>query len=76
MQELVIGGIYKHFKGHLYRLLLVGKDADSLSEKVIYQILENDKDIWIRDREEFLSLVDNIKYPEVKQKYRFELQDN
>lgn len=74
MQELIIGGIYKHFKGHIYKVLCVGKDADNLSEKVIYQNIEDEKNIWIRDKEEFLSLVDKEKYPEIKQNYRFELQ--
>lgn len=73
MQELVVGGIYKHFKGHVYKVLCVGKDASNLKEKVVYQNVSNDE-IWIREKEEFLSLVDKEKYPEVEQKYRFELQ--
>lgn len=74
MQELIIGGIYKHFKGHVYKVLCVGKDADNLTEKVVYQNIETN-DIWIRDKEEFLSFVDKEKYPNVEQKYRFELQN-
>lgn len=73
MQELVIGGIYKHFKGHVYKLLCVAKDADNLKEKIVYQNLDNENDIWVRDKEEFLSLVDKDKYPKVDQKFRFEL---
>jgi hypothetical protein len=73
MQELVIGGIYKHFKGHVYKLLFVAKDADNLKEKIVYQNLDNENDIWVRDKEEFLSLVDKDKYPKVDQKFRFEL---
>ena len=73
MQELVVGGIYKHFKGHVYRLLFVGKDADDLSEKIIYQNVNDEKDIWIRNKDEFLSVVDKEKYPNVKQEFRFEL---
>ena len=73
MQELVIGGLYKHFKGHVYKVLCVGKDAEDLSERVVYQNVDNEE-IWIREKEEFLSLVDKEKYPDVEQKYRFELQ--
>ena len=65
-------GCYKHFKGHRYRVLAVGKDAETCKEKVVYQNLEDDADIWIRDLEEFLSEVDHEKYPDVKQKFRFE----
>lgn len=71
MRELVVGGIYKHFKGHIYKVLYIGRDVDSLTEKVIYQNIETNE-IWVRDKQEFLSLVDNIKYPNVEQKYRFE----
>ena len=73
MQELVVGGIYKNFKWHVYRLLFVGKDADDLSEKIIYQNVNDEKDIWIRNKDEFLSVVDKEKYPNVKQEFRFEL---
>ena len=72
MQELVIGGIYRHFKGHIYRVLCVGKDVDTLKEKVVYQNIEKEDDIWVRDKDEFLSCVDKKKYKEVKQRYRFE----
>lgn len=75
MQELVIGGIYKHFKGDIYKVLCTGKYADDLSEKVVYQNVNDENDIWIRDKQEFLSLVDDKKYPDVKQKFRFELID-
>ncbi len=74
MQELVIGGVYKHFKGHVYKVIAVGKDAENLEEKVVYQNVEDESDIWIREKNEFLSLVDKEKYPDVEQKYRFELQ--
>ena len=72
MQELVIGGIYRHFKGHIYKVLCVGRDASTLEEVVVYQNVEKEEDIWVRGKEEFLSLVDKEKYPEIKQKYRFE----
>lgn len=76
MQKLVIGGIYKHFKGHIYKVLFIARDADNLSEKVIYQNIYDENDIWIRDKNEFLSKVDKSKYPNVEQEFRFELQNN
>lgn len=74
MQELVMGGIYKHFKGHVYKVIAVCKDADNLKEKVVYQNVEDENDIWVRDKDEFLSKVDKEKYPLVKQEFRFQLQ--
>lgn len=63
--------LYRHFKGHVYKIVCVAKDSDDLRDKVIYQNIQNNE-IWVRDLEEFLSPVDQEKYPDVKQKYRFE----
>lgn len=70
-RELNNQALYKHFKGHTYRIVAVAKDCEDLSLKVVYQNVENDE-TWVRDLEEFLSEVDHQKYPDVKQKYRFE----
>ncbi len=69
--EVVVGGTYKHFKGHIYKVLCLAKDSEDLSIKVVYQNTENN-DIWVRPIEEFESKVDKNKYPDVKQEYRFE----
>ena len=73
-RKVKINKIYKHFKGHKYKVIGIGKDSETLEEKVIYQNIETDE-IWIRNKKEFLSLVDKNKYPNVTQKYRFELEE-
>lgn len=75
MQELKINRVYKHFKGDYYLVEDVAKDSETNKEVVIYRKLYDDGSLWVRDKEMFLSEVDHNKYPNVKQKYRFELQE-
>lgn len=74
MREVCAGQIYKHFKGNLVEVILIAKDSEDLSEKVVYKHLDTGE-FWIRDKEMFLSPVDKVKYLDVEQEYRFEFQD-
>lgn len=73
--EVKIKGIYKHFKGNYYIVEDIGYDSETEKEVVIYRALYGDNKLWIRNKDMFLSEVDHNKYPDIKQKYRFELID-
>lgn len=75
MRKIVVNGIYKHFKGDYYIVEDIGLCSESGVECVIYRALYGDGTLWIRPVSMFLESVDKNKYPDVKQKYRFELQD-
>ena len=75
MQELKINGIYKHFKGDYYLVEDIAKNSETEEEMVVYRKLYDDGSLWVRHKDMFLSEVDHEKYPNVKQKYRFELQE-
>ena len=66
-----VGKVYKHFKGHVYEVIVIATDSEDLRKKVIYKNVET-KDIWVRDYNMFNSLVDKEKYPNIEQVYRFE----
>jgi hypothetical protein len=71
-RKIKINSIYKHFKGNLYKVIAIGKYSEDERLMVVYQALYGNNDIWIRDYDMFNSFVDKEKYPNVKQKYRFE----
>lgn len=71
--EIHKGQKYRHFKGNIYEIIDVATHTENLEELIIYQ---SDGKVWARPKNMFLSEVDHEKYPEVKQKYRFELIDN
>ena len=75
MNNLVIHGIYRHFKGDYYLVEDIALDSETNKEMVVYRKLYDDCSLWVRPVEMFLSEVDHNKYPNVKQKYRFELVD-
>lgn len=74
MRELKINGIYKHFKGGSYLVEDIALNSETKEEFVVYRALYGDCKLWIRPKDMFLSEVDREKYPNVKARYRFELQ--
>ena len=75
LRDLKIKGIYRHFKGNYYLVEDIATDSETKEQYVIYRKLYDDNSLWIRPLDMFLSEVDHKKYPNVKQRYRFELQE-
>lgn len=78
MNELIIHGIYRHYKGDYYIVEGVAHHSETDEELVIYRgLYENEYMYCARPKDMFLSEIDPAKIPadQPKQKYRFELQN-
>lgn len=72
MREIVIHGVYRHFKGNFYYVEGVAAHSETGESYVVYRALYGERKLYIRPLEMFLSPVDREKYPSVEQFYRFE----
>ncbi len=77
-REIKVGNIYKHFKGHVYKVIAIGYDSEKYSDDnpeeakvVVYENVDT-KEVWVRPYDMFNSKVDKEKYPSITQEYRFE----
>lgn len=73
--EVVIHGIYRHFKGDYYMVEDIATHSETREKYVIYRALYGERNLYIRPYDMFSSEMDREKYPNVEQQYRFQLQN-
>lgn len=70
-REIKAGDKFRHFKGNIYEVIAVATHTETLDKLVIYKRVDCEK-VFARPYEMFISKVDEDKYPNATQKYRFE----
>lgn len=72
MEEAVIGGIYRHYKGNNYKLLAVATHSETLEKMAVYQALYGERGIWVRPLAMFTETIEK----DGQSLKRFELIEN
>ena len=62
MKDLEIGAVYKHYKGHSYKVIGVARYSETQEEMVVYEALYNNSEfgensLWVRPKAMFLENV-------------------
>lgn len=48
MQDIKIGGTYRHYKGNEYIVIAIARHSETLEEMVIYRDTKDEGKIWAR----------------------------
>ena len=79
------GDIVQHFKREtvsdnekqqnkfLYEIIGKATDSETREKVMVYRALYDSKELFVRPYDMFISEVDHDKYPNIIQKYRFEI---
>ena len=55
-------GVYRHFKGNLYRLITVARHSETLEEMLVYQALYGEGGFWVRPAAMWDEIVEKENY--------------
>lgn len=58
---MITPGIYKHYKGNLYKVFAIAKHSETLEDMVVYQALYGEYGLWVRPAVMFEEMVGEVK---------------
>ena len=47
-EPIIRAGIYKHYKGGLYKVIGIAKDSETNEQLVVYRSAEDGRQLWVR----------------------------
>ena len=56
--DLIIGGVYEHYKGKKYCVVGVAKHSETVEDMVVYRQLYGEHGLWVRPKNMFLENVE------------------
>ena len=56
-KNIVLGSLYEHYRGLLYKILHIARHIETLEELIVYQALYGEGDVWVRPLSMFLEEV-------------------
>lgn len=65
--------MYRHFKGNIYQIRCLARHSETGEMMVVYQAMYDTFQIYVRPLAMFMEEVDTDRYPDARQRYRFEL---
>ena len=57
MQKILVGKIYRHYKGNSYKIIAIAKHSETLEDMIIYQSVK-DEATWARPKSMWNDVVD------------------
>ena len=52
-KPLIRAGIYKHYKGDLYKVISIARHTDTKEDMVVYKSVNDERQLWVRPLEDF-----------------------
>lgn len=56
--DVIINGIYRHYKGNMYKVIGIANHSETLEKMVVYKAMYADGDLWVRPLDMFTECVE------------------